>query len=130
MDLTKFESIQQTGRHPTKTSDGYRFVSTRVVLDSLGELGWSPVTVRESRVRKLENRGFQQHLVRLRSPEFERKQLAVGEAVPEIVVKNAHNGDSALHLYAGIFELVCRNGLLVWQGGSACDFLISDLRRG
>ena len=117
MDLTMFESIQQTGRHPTKTSDVYRFVSTRVVLEGFAELGWFPVTVREAGVRKAENRGFQQHLVRLRSPEFERRRLAVGEAVPEIVVKNAHNGDSALHLYAGIFELVCRNGLLVFRSG-------------
>lgn len=117
MDLRLFESIQQTGRHPTKTSDIYRFVSTRVVLESFAELGWFPVAVKEAGVRKLENRGFQQHLVRLRSAEFERRPLAVGEAIPEIVVKNAHNGDSALHLYAGIFELVCRNGLLVFRSG-------------
>ena len=68
MDTSRFESIQQTQRHPTRTSDAYRFVSTRVVLGAFAELGWFPVTVQEARVRKPENRGFQQHLVKLRSP--------------------------------------------------------------
>jgi Domain of unknown function (DUF932) len=113
MDTSRFESIQQTERHPTRTSSAYRFVSTRVVLGAFAELGWFPVTVREARVRKPENRGFQQHLVRLRSPEFARREIAVGDAIPEIVVKNAHNGDSALQLFAGIFEKVCSNGLMV-----------------
>jgi hypothetical protein len=115
MDTTRFESIQQTERHPTRTSNAYGFVSTRVVLGAFAELGWFPVTVREAGVRKPENRGFQQHLVKLRSPDFERRKIAVGDAVPEIVVKNAHNGDSSLYFFAGIFEKVCGNGLMVWR---------------
>jgi hypothetical protein len=117
MDLTRFASIQQIQRHPTKTSDAYRFVSTRAVLDGFAELGWFPASVREAGVRIAENRGFQQHLVRLRSPEFDQPEIRVGDAIPEIVLRNAHNGDSALHLYAGIFEKVCSNGLMVRRGG-------------
>jgi hypothetical protein len=117
MDLTRFESIQQTTRHPTKTSEAYRFLSTRAALDSFADLGWFPATVQEAGVRKTENRGFQKHLVRLRSPEFDLREIAVGEALPEIVIQNAHNGDSALHVYAGIFEKVCHNGLMVQQSG-------------
>jgi hypothetical protein len=117
MDLTRFESIQQTLRHPTKTSDSYRFISTRAVLDGFAELSWFTASVREAGVRNPENRGFQKHLVRLRSPEFERREIRVGDAIPEIVLKNAHNGDSALHLYAGIFEKVCANGLVVQRSG-------------
>ena len=113
MDLTRFDSIQQTQRHPTRTTETYRFLSTRAVLDTFAELGWMPVTVREAGVRKRENRGFQPHLVKLRSPEFAQREIAVGDAIPEIVVKNAHNGDSALQLFAGIFEKVCSNGLMV-----------------
>lgn len=113
MDLTRFDSIQQTERHPTRTTESYRFLSTRAVLDTFAELGWTPVAVREAGVRKPENRGFQQHLVKLRSPGFARREVAAGDAIPEIVVKNAHNGDAALQLYAGIFEVVCSNGLMV-----------------
>jgi hypothetical protein len=115
MDISRFESIQQTDRHPTRTSNAYRFVSTTVVLGAFAELGWFPVTVREARVRKPENRGFQQHLVKLRSREFERREIPVGGAIPEIVVKNAHNGDSSLYFFAGVFEKVCCNGLMVWR---------------
>ena len=117
MDLTRYESIQQVTRHPTRTSDSYRFVSTRAILDGFAEHGWLPAVVREAGVRKPENRGFQQHLVRLRSQEFTLREMGVGDAIPEIVLKNAHNGDSALHLYAGIFEKVCSNGLIVQRGG-------------
>lgn len=117
MDLTRYESIQQVMRHPTKTSDSYRFVSTRAILDSFAEHGWLPATVKEAGVRKAENRGFQQHLVRLRSAEFSARVIGVGDATAEIVLRNAHNGDSALHLYAGIFEKVCSNGLVVQRGG-------------
>jgi hypothetical protein len=117
MDITRFESIQQVTRHPTRTSGSYRFVSTRAVLDGFAEHGWIPAAVKEARVRKAENRGFQQHLVRLRSPDFSLREIGVGDAIPEIVLKNAHNGDSALHLYAGIFEKVCSNGLVIQRGG-------------
>src|SRR5689334_8658634 len=99
MDLTRFESIQQVTRHPTRTSDSYRFVSTRAVLDGFAEHGWLPAAAKEAGFRKAENRGFQQHLVRLRSAEFTSREMAVGDAIPEIVLRNAHNGDSALHLY-------------------------------
>jgi hypothetical protein len=117
MDLSGYTSIQQSRRHPTRTTDVYRFVSTREVLDGFAGLGWLPASVREAGVRKSENRGYQSHLVRLRNPDFTPGTVRVGEAVPEIVLRNAHNGDSALHLFAGIFEKVCANGLMVQKDG-------------
>ena len=117
MDLSGYTSIQQSRRHPTRTTDVYRFVSTREVLDGFAGLGWLPASVREAGVRKSENRGYQSHLVRLRNPDFTPGTVRVGEAVPEIVLRNAHNGDSALHLFAGIFEKVCANGLMVQRDG-------------
>src|SRR4051812_10360492 len=86
MDLSRDESIQQVTRHPTRTSDAYRFVSTRAVLDGFAEHGWLPAVVREAGVRKPENRGFQQHLVRLRSQEFTLREIGVGDAIPEMGV--------------------------------------------
>jgi hypothetical protein len=32
--------------------------------------------------------------------------MNVGDAYPEIVLKNAHNGETAVHLFAGIMEKV------------------------
>lgn len=117
MDLSGYASIQQRERHPTRTTGVYRFVSTREVLEGLAELGWFPARVKEAGVRKAENRGYQTHVVRLRNPDFTPGTFEVGDAIPEIVLRNAHNGDSALHLFAGIFEKVCANGLIVERGG-------------
>jgi hypothetical protein len=67
-------------------------------------------------VKKPENYGFQKHLVRLQSPEFERTMVNVGDAFPEIALKNSHTGETSLQLYIGIMEKVCGNGLIVENG--------------
>jgi hypothetical protein len=117
MDLDRYASIQQTERHPTLTTTRYHFVSTRDVLGEFARLGWHPVRVREAGVRKHQNWGYQKHLVRLQNPDYTLRNLDVGEALPEIVMRNAHNGESAVHLFAGIFEKVCANGLIIERTG-------------
>jgi hypothetical protein len=41
--------------------------------------------------------------------------LRTKDAAPEILVKHAHNGQSSLHLYSGLLEFVCGNGLVIWR---------------
>jgi hypothetical protein len=71
------------------------------------------VRVQESRVRKPANFGFQQHVVRLPNTDFDRTHIGVGDAFPQIVLKNSHSGECSLKLHAGIHEKVCANGLIV-----------------
>src|SRR5271166_6195517 len=101
MELDRYASVMQETRHPTRTSEEYRFLSTAAALGILADYGWFPASVDEARCRRADNFGFQKHLVRLRSPDH-----VAGEsgATPEIVLKNAHNGESALRLFGGIFE--------------------------
>lgn len=110
MELTNYATIQQANRHPSKTSEAYRFISTKDVLDAFAEHDWHPAKVIEARVRNSENRGFQGHMVRLQHTIRQR-----WDAAPEILVKHSHNGQSALHLYSGLLEFVCGNGLVVWN---------------
>jgi hypothetical protein len=42
-----------------------------------------------------------------------------GDVAPEIVLFNAHDGTSSYRLHAGIFRLVCENGLVVSNGSVA-----------
>ena len=37
----------------------------------------------------------------------------VGDSIPEVVLVNSHDGTSAYKLIAGIFRLVCSNGLII-----------------
>ena len=110
LNVEHFATVQQQNRHPSKTSEQYRFISTKEVLDAFAEFDWHPASVVETRVRKAENRGFQGHMVRLQHAELRSK-----DAAPEILVKHAHNGQSSLHLYSGLLEFVCGNGLVVWR---------------
>jgi hypothetical protein len=116
MNLIGYSTITQSTRHPTRTTDSYRFISTREVLDTFSELGWFPTSVKEAGVRKEENRGYQKHLVRLENPEFSARELDVGDAFPQIVLRSSHCGETALSLNSGIMEKVCRNGLIVATG--------------
>lgn len=113
MELDRYATIQQTARHPGKTTDVYQFISTREVLGAFADLGWFPARVREAGVRKPENRGYQGHMVWLDNPTFHAREVGVGDATGQIVLKTAHNGQSSFHLHAGVLEKVCANGLVV-----------------
>jgi hypothetical protein len=63
-------------------------------------------------VRLDDRRGFTRHIVRLRQTNGQ-ELLNVGDSVPEIVLVNSHDGTSAYQLHAGIFRLVCSNGLVI-----------------
>jgi hypothetical protein len=110
LNVDHFATVQQQHRHPSKTSEQYTFISTKEVLDAFAAFGWYPATVVEARVKKPENRGFQAHLIRLQHAELRSK-----DAAPEILMKHSHNGQSSLHLYSGLLEFVCGNGLVVWR---------------
>jgi hypothetical protein len=91
-------------------SERYRFVPTQQIIAELGGHGFVPVSYQEQRVYKAQRRGFQKHMVRLRRA---KERLRVRDSVAEVVVVNSHDGSAALSLTAGIFRLVCSNGLMV-----------------
>jgi hypothetical protein len=44
----------------------------------------------------------------------------VGDIVPEIVLRNSHDGSSQYVIYAGLFRLICLNGMIVSDGTVEC----------
>src|SRR5262249_39656086 len=93
-------------------SDGYRFVPTIEVVDLLRGRGFQPVRAQQSRSR-IEGKGaFTKHLIRFRHDSLI-DAPRVGEEIPELVLVNSHDGTSSYQLMAGIFRLVCSNGLVV-----------------
>ena len=92
----------------------YTFVSTAQVVGLLEAEGWSPVRATEQRVR-LENRqGFQMHELRFaRRSDLANESFQVGDTRPELILQNAHDGTRAYRIDAGLYRLVCRNGLTV-----------------
>lgn len=89
-------------------SHRYTFIPTSHAVDALRNEGFLPVYAGEARSRKPENFGYTRHVVR-----FHRQDGFGAEVAPEIVLLNSHDGTSSYQLSAGIFRLVCSNGLIV-----------------
>lgn len=95
-------------------SSRYTFVSTAQVVALLGAEGWVPVRASEQRVRLEDRIGFQMHEIRLaRIHDLETAAFNVGDTRPEMILQNAHDGSRAYRIDAGLYRLVCRNGLTV-----------------
>jgi hypothetical protein len=113
-NLSRFASINAEGSQGT--TGKYTFIPTTRVINVLEQQGWFPVKASEKRVRKVESVGFQEHLIRFRHADNIQGGLVpavVGDLIPEIVLKNSHNGLSSFQIMAGIFRLVCSNGMIV-----------------
>ncbi len=92
----------------------YTFVSTAQVVALLRAEGWEPVKASEQRVRLESRVGFQMHEIRFaRRADLEAGAFNVGQARAEMILQNAHDGTRAYRIDAGLYRLVCRNGLVV-----------------
>lgn len=107
--LIKAPSVFAEGKHEG-CSDKYKFIPTIHVVDQLRAEGWMPVWASESRVRDKSKEGFQKHMLRFRK---EDKSLEVGDSIIETVLVNSHDRSCAYQLHAGVFRLVCSNGMVV-----------------
>ena len=95
----------------TSTSKHYVHIPTEQVIDDMSSLGWNVVDAKQVNTRK--NPGFQKHMV-----VFGNNDLVVngsdGDTVmPRILMTNSHDGKNAFKFQAGLYRLVCSNGLVV-----------------
>ena len=92
-----------------RVSDKYSFIPTIQVLQDMQNLGWEVFTATQRKSRNSQDSLFTKHMVRLRNKEIPK----IGDSVPEIVLENSHDGRNAFRLHAGLFRLVCSNGLVL-----------------
>lgn len=100
-------------------SSAYKYIPTSEILTGLAREGFRPYSVMQGGSREEEKRGFTKHLLRLR---HDSQPLQVGGTHNEIVLLNSHDGTSSYRLMAGVFRLICGNGMVVAQN------LIDDIR--
>jgi hypothetical protein len=94
------------------TSNRYSFFPTDTVIEALRETGWAPVIAQQQTARTEDRFGFQKHLLRFHRRE-ELGRAVLHDSRLELVLMNSHDGACAFRLYAGVFRLVCSNGLVV-----------------
>lgn len=113
VDATKFATIMQDTPH-RDTTPKYAMIPTKRALAVLADKGWVTSDVTEVK-SKGELAGYQKHMVTLRHPDYFR-QAEIGGRIPQIFMTNSHNGWSAFKFYMSIFEVICKNGLVVSSG--------------
>lgn len=99
-------------RHESR-SEKFQVIPTHQLLAGLQKEGFVPVKVQVGGSRDVEKRAFTKHLLRFRRISDLTGAPKVGDSHPEVVLLNAHDGTSSYQIHAGLFRLVCLNGLTV-----------------
>jgi hypothetical protein len=92
-------------------SEKFTHIPTYRVIEDMAELGWSVVDAKEVKARK--GVGFQKHLVVFRNPDVVINGEDGDTVFPQILLTNSNDGKNAFTFTAGLFRLVCENGLVV-----------------
>ncbi len=99
--------------NPTRDlSDRYTFASTETVIDDMTTLGWFPTEVHQRKAKQSFSK-YSPHMVKFSNPDL---RISDGEgdvSFPQIVLQNSYDGRSSLKFTAGVFRLVCSNGLII-----------------
>ena len=108
-------------------SKHYSFVPTMNVVNDLRELGYEVTDATQVKARKKSTNGYQKHMITFEHPKYKldqvneveisdgktETQVTKAEEYPQILLTNSHDGGNAFTLSAGIFRLVCSNGLVI-----------------
>jgi hypothetical protein len=90
-------------------SEKYQQIPTIDVVEMFRREGFFPVKAFQSNSRIDERRNFTKHVVRFRRAD---DLAAHNSEVGEIVLVNGHDGSSAYQVMAGLFRIVCSNGMI------------------
>ena len=130
-------SIFKTVPSPEVT-DKYTHIPTEKVIDDMELLGWDVIDAKEVKARTKGTVGYQKHLVVFRnndvvinempnniiqsdsSPTGYRrdngtfaKKNPIDTVYPQILLTNSHDGKNAFTFTAGLFRMICENGIVI-----------------
>ena len=124
IDLTKTEFMTRqemqeaapavfTMTPSSEVSKHYTHIPTSKVIDDMELLGWGVCDVKEVKARKATTRGVQKHMVVFRNPEVVIDGADGDTVFPQILLTNSHDGKNAFTFTAGLFRMICENGLVI-----------------
>ena len=121
-----------------EVSKKYSHIPTDKLIDDMELLGWKVIDAKEVNARTKGTRGFQKHLVVFRNPDIVINQMPnnivqsstsptgyrrtdgtfakknpIDTVFPQILLTNSHDGKNAFTFTAGLFRMICENGLVV-----------------
>lgn len=120
MNILSNEQIQaiapavMSTEHKAGLSDHYTQIPTIQVVEDMRKLGWEPVQAIGVKARKGGNSAIKKHLVKFRNEGVYMADTDGNvDSYIEILLTNSHDGSSTFRFEAGIFRVICSNGLVV-----------------
>ena len=121
------ETMSKTEIADLGLSKHYSFVPTSKVINDLRTMGWNPVDAVQIKSRKKSTNGYQKHMVTFENEDYKIDQVKEVETAdgktetvvekateyPQLLLTNSHDGRNSFNLHAGLFRLVCANGLII-----------------
>jgi hypothetical protein len=95
----------------SSTSKHYVHIPTENVIDDMASLGWGVVDAKQVNARK--SQGYQKHMVVFGNDDLVVEGKDGDTVMPRILLTNSHDGKNAFTFQAGLYRLVCSNGLVV-----------------
>jgi len=92
-------------------SKHYTHIPTSIVMEDMMKLGWNVVDVKQVKARK--EVGFQKHLIVFRNLDVVIDGKDNDTVYPQILLTNSHDGKNAFTFTAGLFRMICENGLVI-----------------
>ena len=96
---------------PSSTSKHYVHIPTEQVIDDMSSLGWGVVDAKQVKARK--NQGYQKHMVVFGNDNLVVEGKDGDTVMPRILMTNSHDGKNSFQFQAGLYRLVCSNGLVI-----------------
>ena len=105
------EAIPSVGatQPSSRVSDKYTFIPTTQVLEDFDKHGWKVVKAIQTNTKDVFRQSTTKHMLNLRHPDMS----ISSDLFPEIVLTNSHDGLNSFMLHAGLFRLICENGLVI-----------------
>jgi hypothetical protein len=100
-----------TDKPSSNVSQHYTHIPTSRVIEDMRTLGWDVVDAKQVKARA--SQGTQKHLVVFRNPDVVVNGEDGDTVWPQILLTNSHDGKNAFQFQAGLFRLVCENGLVI-----------------
>ncbi len=96
-----------------EVSKHYTHIPTTKVIDDMELLGWKPIEAKEVKARKKSTKGYQKHLIVFRNDDVVINGEDGDTVFPQILLTNSHDGKNAFQFQAGLYRLICSNGLVI-----------------
>ena len=76
-------------------------------------MGWGVIQAQQVAARKNVTKGYQKHMIVFRHPDLMVEGQDGDNVWPQIIMTNSHDGKNSFTFQAGMYRLVCSNGLVI-----------------